>query len=175
MPSSWMPRFVLASRFASAPRFALAAALAVATAGAAAANPDTDILTVRVTVQEACSIAGSTIDFGTYSAGQQAALDADGAVSYSGCPASTLTIALDGGSAGDVANRAMTNGSGDILNYQLYRNSARNQVWGEGAEAQQVVLLVPGAGDVQVYGRIPGSQSVPAGTYTDTVNVTLTF
>jgi spore coat protein U-like protein len=69
----------------------------------------------------------------------------------------------------------MTNGSGGSLNYQLFRNSARSQVWGSGAEAQQVVLLVPGSGNVPVYGRIPGSQNVAAGAYSDTVNVTLTF
>jgi spore coat protein U-like protein len=37
------------------------------------------------------------------------------------------------------------------------------------------VLLVPGSGSVPVYGRIAGGQNVAAGTYTDTVNVTLTF
>ena len=31
------------------------------------------------------------------------------------------------------------------------------------------------SGSVTVYGRIPASQVVPEGTYTDTVNVTLTF
>ena len=163
MLSSWKPRLLLAT------------AIAVIASGPVFAAADTDILTVRVTVQEACSIAGSTIDFGTYSAGQQTALDAQGAVTYSNCAAGTLTIALDGGASGNVASRAMANGSGNNLSYQLYRNSARNQVWGSGNEAQQVVLLVPDSGSVPVYGRIPGSQNVPAGMYTDTVNVTLTF
>lgn len=163
MSSSWKPRLLLAT------------ALAVVAGGPALAGSDSDVLTVRVTVQEACSIAGSTLDFGTYSAGQQAALDAQGAVSYSGCAAGTLTIALDGGGAGTTANRAMTNGSGGSLNYQLFRNSARSTIWGSGAEAQQVVLLEPGSGNVPVYGRIPGSQNVAAGSYSDTVNVTLTF
>ncbi len=163
MPSSWKLRLPLV------------AVVALVAAGPALAASDTDVLTVRVTVQEACSIAGTTIDFGTYSAGQSAALDAQGAITYSNCAAGTLTIALDGGGAGNVANRAMANGSGDSLRYQLFRNSARNQVWGSGADAQQVVLLVPDSGSVPVYGRIPGSQSVPGGAYSDTVNVTLTF
>jgi spore coat protein U-like protein len=166
MLSSWKPRLLLAA----------AATTAMAAASESAlANSDSDILTVRVTVQEACSITGSTIDFGTYSAGQQAALDAQGAISYSNCGAGTLNISLDGGTAGNVANRAMSSGNSGSLSYQLYRNSARNQVWGSGADAQQVVLLVPDSGSVPVYGRIPGGQNVPSGTYTDTVNVTLTF
>ncbi|WP_407925493.1 spore coat protein U domain-containing protein [Geminicoccus flavidas] len=32
-----------------------------------------------------------------------------------------------------------------------------------------------GGGTIPVYGRIPGNQTVPAGNYADTVNVTLTF
>ena len=164
MLSSWKPRLLL-----------LATAIVAAASGSALANSDSDILTVRVTVQEACSIAGSTIDFGTYSAGQQAALDAQGAISYSNCAAGTLNISLDGGTAGNVASRTMSNDNSDSLSYQLYRNSARNQVWGRGADAQQVVLLVPDSGSVPVYGRIPGGQNVPSGSYTDTVNVTLTF
>ena len=38
-----------------------------------------------------------------------------------------------------------------------------------------VQLLQPLSGKVDVYGRIPSGQAVPAGSYTDTVNVTLTF
>ena len=163
MLSSWKPRLVLA-----------AAALAVA-AAPALADTDTDILTVRVTVQEACTISGTTIDFGTYSAGQQAALDAQGDIRYDGCAVGTLVISLDGGSAANVNGRKMRNGDAE-LNYQLYRNPGRSQVWGSGDQAVQQVLLealVPGV--ISVFGRVAGGQSVPAGTYTDTVNVTMTF
>lgn len=155
------------------PRLVLAAAIAALALPVAAA--ETDVLTVRVTVQEACSIAGTTIDFGTYTGGQQADLDAQGAISYTSCAAGTLTIALDGGNSGNVAARQMGNGNGDNIGYQLYRNSARSQIWGSGADAQQIVLLETGSGSVSVYGRIAGGQSVAAGSYADTVNVTLTF
>lgn len=157
------------------PRIALAAALASLAGLPALAETETDVLTVQVTVQEACSIAGTTIDFGTYTGGQQAALDAQGAVTYSSCAAGTLTIALDGGSAGNVAARTMGNGNGGNINYQLYRNSARSQIWGSAGDAQQIVLLESGSGSVPVYGRIAAGQTVAAGTYTDTVNVTMTF
>ncbi len=155
-------------------RLLLAAAVVAFAAAPAAAGTDTDVLTVKVTVQEACTIAGGTIDFGTYSAGQQAALDAQGSISYNGCAAGTLTIALDGGVGGNVANRRMSNGD-STLNYQLFKNSSRSQVWGTGADALQQMLLVPDSGSIPVYGRIIGGQNVAGGTYTDTVNVTLTF
>jgi spore coat protein U-like protein len=102
MLSSWKSRILLA-----------AAAIVVGSTSVLA--QETDTLTVQVTVQEACSIAGTTIDFGTYTAGQQAALNAQGNISYNNCAAGTLTIALDGGGAGNVANRVMANGGGDTL------------------------------------------------------------
>ena len=61
------------------------------------------------------------------------------------------------------------------LTYQIYRNSVRNAVWGQGQNALQVQLLQPQSGEVSVYGRIPGGQSVPGGAYVDIVNITLTF
>lgn len=157
-------------------RFAFMAAFLAFTASPSfAATSDTDTLTIKVTVQEACTIAGTTLDFGTYTGGQQDALNAQGQLSYNGCATGTLTIALDGGAAGDVANRAMTREGGGALAYQLYRNSGRTQLWGSGAEAHQVVLLVPGSGAVPIYGRIPGGQEAAPGAYTDTVNITMTF
>ena len=125
-------------------------------------------------MQEACSITGGTLDFGTYNSGQQADASAEGSISYINCAAGTLDIALDGGTSGDIQARQMANGD-STLQYQLYKNSAASQVWGTGSDALQQQLLVPGSGDIAVYGRIPGGQNAPAGTYTDTVNVTLTF
>ena len=61
------------------------------------------------------------------------------------------------------------------LNYGLYRDSARSQSFGQGSNAKVVTLTGPGSGSVSLYGRIPGGQIVPAGTYTDTVVVTLSF
>ena len=38
-----------------------------------------------------------------------------------------------------------------------------------------LTLTATGSGNVSVYGRIPAGQAVPAGTYTDTVVITLDF
>lgn len=165
---------LLTSKHRSKHAAALIAGISLASDAGLAQNAS-DTLTLQVTVQEACSISGTTLNFGTYSSGQQAALDAEGSISYSSCPEGTLTIALDGGGAGDVASRRLTAGGGSTLDYQLYRNSTRTQVWGSGSEAQQIVLLVPDSGTVPVYGRIPGGEDVTAGTYTDTVNITMAF
>lgn len=157
-------------------RFAIASSLLAGTVALpAAADTDTDVLTVMVTVQEACEISGSTLDFGTYTGGQENALNGQGQISYTGCAAGTLVIDFDGGTSGDVQSRQMSGDAGGTLGYQLYRNASRTQVWGTGANALQVQLIEPGAGNIAVYGSIPGGQIAAAGNYTDTVNVTLTF
>jgi spore coat protein U-like protein len=64
------------------------------------------------------------------------------------------------------------------LGYQIYKTSARNAVWGIGRRrlsAASSSSATPGSGNVTVHGRIPGGQAVPGGTYTDIVNITLTF
>ena len=162
MNTSWPLRLLLAT-----------AAVAIVVAPAMA-ETDSDVLTLKVVVQQSCLVLSSPIDFGTYIAGQQAALDAEGTITYAGCAAGTLTISLDGGTAGNIFNRQMSNGDAK-LSYQLYRNSARNDVWGSEGESLQRVLMEPEIGSIPVYGRIAGGQSVAGGTYIDTVNVTLTF
>jgi spore coat protein U-like protein len=149
-----------------------AAMLALAPA-AALAGTDTDTLTVTATVQSACGLNGGTMAFGNYLSGQTTALDATGQINYANC-SGTLTFELDGGQSADVNNRAMVSGS-NKLNYQLYRTSTRNAIWGTGTNAHQVQLLQPLSGTVTIYGRVLANQAVPAGTYTDTVNITLTF
>jgi spore coat protein U-like protein len=151
----------------------LVALLLVGHAGPARAGTDTDILTVTATVLSACSLSGGTLNFGSYTSGQTTNLDVTGVINYVNCSGS-LTFALDGGLSGSVNARQMQQGAGR-LNYQIFRNAVRNAVWGVGAEAQGVVLIGTQSGSITVYGRIPSGQVVPDGTYTDTVNITLTF
>lgn len=150
------------------------AALALAAApGAAHAATATDQLTVTATVQSGCTLTGGTLDFGNYVSGQTSNLDATGRIGFANC-SGVLTFELDGGQSGNVNARTMRS-SGNSLTYQIYRNSVRNAVWGQGQNAMQLQLLQPQSGEVNVYGRIPGGQAVPGGAYVDIVNITLTF
>ena len=148
-------------------------ALTAVAAPTAVAATDTDALTVSVTVQSGYSLNGGTLDFGVYVSGQATDLDATGAIGFTNCNG-TLVVELDGGGSGSVMERRLRSGS-DGLSYQLFRSASRSAVWGSGSEAQEVILLTPQSGQVQVYGRISGGQSVPDGIYTDVVNVTLNF
>ena len=146
-----------------------------ALAGDAAGQSETGQLTVSATVLSGCGLIGGTLNFGTYISGQQAPLDASGQISYVNC-SGRLTFELDGGQQGNVNDRKMSGPDGS-LSYQIYQTSTRRSVWGSGGNAYVLDLLgaTPVSGDVTVHGRIPGGQTVPGGTYTDIVNITLTF
>lgn len=139
----------------------------------ALAGTDTDQLTVTATVQSGCALTGGTLDFGTYTSGQQTDLDATGAINYTNC-SGTLTFALDGGGSANINARQMRSGA-NRLNYQIYRNQIRNSVWGTGTDSQGQQLIGTQSGSIPVYGRIFKGQTVPDGVYTDIVNITLTF
>jgi hypothetical protein len=65
---------------------------AFAVAGDADAVTRTGTLAVTVTVQSACAIAGTTLDFGTYTAGQGNDRDARADIAYADCGPGTLTL-----------------------------------------------------------------------------------
>ena len=62
------------------------------------------------------------------------------------------------------------------LNYSLFSNTARTTNWGDTVGTDTVPATGTGAAQTfSVFGRIPGSQPQPPGTYSDTITVTLTF
>lgn len=135
---------------------------------------DTGTLTVTATVTSNCALSGGTLAFGTYVSGQTTNLDVQGSINYVNCPVGTLTLELDNGANASGSQRRMKSGN-NFLNYEIYKTSARSSAWRTGADAVQLQLLQAGSGSVPVYGRIPAGQSVPPGSYTDTVTITLTF
>jgi spore coat protein U-like protein len=150
-----------------------AAGLALIAVAARTADAVTAQLTVRVTVGSNCSLSGGTLDFGEYTSGQTTHLDAVGTLDYNNCQGN-VTIEIDSGDGGTITSRQMTSGTRK-LGYQLYRNASRTAIWGQGADAQQLNIVSAGTGKLEIFGRIPKGLNVAPGTYTDTVNVTLTF
>lgn len=87
-------------------------------------------------------------------------------------------IALSGGSSGNMLDRRMkrTGGGGDVR-YQLYTNTARNIIWGDGT-AGTGRSAATGNGlqqTVTVYGTVPAQTTPSPGTYRDTIIATITF
>jgi spore coat protein U-like protein len=94
----------------------------------------------------------------------------------------TVDVGLGAGLHGaSVAARRLQGASGsDYLRYGLFSNPGRDVVWGaaSGINTVRQSLSVPNKASASttftVYGRIDRGQDVPAGSYTDSVQVTLT-
>ena len=90
------------------------------------------------------------------------------------------TVTLTTGNGGSYSPRLLSNGV-STLSYNLYTSAAHSSIWGDGtgvtsAVSDQVLLLV-GANtfNYPVYGRIPARQDAAAGSYTDTIMVTVNY
>lgn len=86
-------------------------------------------------------------------------------------------LGLDDGQNADGDVRRMRLGaSGSYVSYELYRDVARTQRWGNTLNSDTVTGTGTGALQTEtVYGRVPAQPAVPAGSYSDTITVTLTY
>ncbi|MGI9416395.1 MAG: Csu type fimbrial protein [Geminicoccaceae bacterium] len=130
-----------------------------------------DTLTVQANVGGECTVTGATLDFGAYTGTQK---DVDVPIGFNCNAPTNIAISMDGGATGDPNGRLMFNGdfSSQIL-YELYRNSARTQLWGVFPEDSEDFTSAT-TGNPTVFGRIPGGQTPLPGSYADSVIITLT-
>ncbi|MFJ3368124.1 spore coat U domain-containing protein [Pseudomonas sp. NPDC086251] len=169
-----------------------ASALALALAGSAnALTTVTGQIDASLILTSSCLVngasGGSGLNFGSLDFGTTDSLftEAQGQVLGSGggalsilCSAGT-TPALkirggshDGASAG--GSRALANGGGQFVPYDLYKDTGHAQL----VAIDDVIALLPSTGVVQtvnLYGKALGKPGLPAGTYSDTVAVELSF
>jgi len=160
-----------------------AAALPLAIAAIPAhAGTATGTFDVTTTVVNSCVInsAGNLV-FPNYDVNAGAATTGTSTINVNCTKGDAYTIALSYGGTGTVANRIMVSG-GNNLNYNLYTDSGWTKVWNStctvGNNCDGGTGAGPGGGNQQtytVYGQIPAGQNVPAGSYTDTITLTVTF
>jgi spore coat protein U-like protein len=74
------------------------------------------------------------------------------------------------------STRRMASGL-QFLTYEIDKESGRTNVWGDSGGATVTLAAAPSIlpQTINVYGRIPASQSATAGAFVDTVAITLTF
>jgi spore coat protein U-like protein len=137
-------------------------------------------LLAAATAEAACTINITAVAFGTYNVFSGSADDATGRITYR-CTAPRpplVRIELDKGGAPTFNPRQMRRSS-ETLNYNLYLDSTRSTIWGDGTGGTQTytrALPPPNQNiNVNVYGRIPPGQDVSAGSYTATVTATIFF
>ena len=136
-------------------------------------------LNVNATVTADCTVSTSALAFGNVNVISGSNVDGTGGISVT-CTNGTAWSASAGvgaGSGASFTDRRMTSGS-NLLGYNLYTSSAYSTVWGDGTGSTG---LLSGTGNgsaqaVTVYGRVGSGQTgVPAGSYADTVAVTVTY
>ena len=138
-----------------------------------------------------CTVGVVGVAFGVYDPTLSTPDDSNGSVRVTcfytgpgGADSTNYTVTLSTGSSGTFASRRLTAGA-SLLNYNLFRDAGRSQIWGNGTAGSSIVTgnikVGPGAGnntrfvDHPVYGRIPAQQDADTGNYSDTILVTLTF
>lgn len=133
-----------------------------------------------------CSVSANSVAFGSYLYTTPSPTDTTGNVRVS-CSLGGLVSLLIGyeitfntGNSGSYSPRTMSFG-GNNLTYNLYTNAARTNIWGDGTGGTSTISdgyllgLFTVVRNYTVYGRIPAAQNKPAGSYADTIIVTITF
>ncbi|KPF62166.1 spore coat U domain-containing protein [Porphyrobacter sp. AAP60] len=157
------------------------AALAIGSAivpSAALAQTAQTTMDISATVVNACVVSATNLAFGNYDPTAGSPTDASSSITVTCTPGSSFTVGLNAGttSGATVSNRMMASGS-NRLDYALYSDVARTTNWGNtpGSDTPAAITAVSSPSILTVFGRVPAQQSVVAGSYTDTVTITVSY
>ncbi len=152
----------------------ISAVATVAGAGSTAARMD-----VTATVVVNCRLSVPPLSFGAYdplAANATQPADTSAVVTVTCSRNTTATLSFDFGLHALGVDRGLKGPGVDGLRYQIYRDSARSQVWGKGGDSFQ--LLSKGISQpelITVFGRIPPQQEVEPGVYSDALTAAVDF
>ena len=139
--------------------------------GPAAAGTATTTFTVSATVVATCGVSATSLAFGSYTG--SSAVDQTSTISVTCSNGAAYSVALNDGANASGSTRRMTGGASNYLTYEMYSDASRTTVWNASAPVSGT-----GTGSAQsltVYGRIPSGQNAVVGSYSDTVQVTVTY
>lgn len=134
-----------------------------------------------------CSGGGVTLAFGAYDVLATAPADTQATLVVTctrngGSPTSTIEVGLGPSvTSGSVQNRQLAGPGGYLLNYNVYHDATRLTVWGDtsGVDTQRQTLTLPnkatGSVTFTLFGRLFQGQDVSAGSYSDSLLITVSF
>lgn len=156
------------------------AAMILAASGPVLAATVTNTFQAQIVIQNACRVdltSPTTLNFGTQGV-LAANVDTTSTINLTCSTSTPYDVALNAGAnpatAGDVTTRRMANGS-SYVSYQMYSDSGRTTVWGNSTTNDVSGTGNGSAQTLTVYGRVPSQTTPAAGTYTDTVTITVTY
>lgn len=126
-----------------------------------------------------CQVSASAVSFGSFSPLTLDFVDSTGNITVNCTDVAGYAITLSAGN-GTYSQRSMVSGS-SALDYNLYRDAAHQQVWGDGNGDNYAVTAanpVNGQDYVHtVYGRISliMRRSTSVGTYSDTIGIIVNY
>jgi len=157
----------------------MAAGAAALSASPAFAATDTDDMLVTATVIDNCTVTASPMAFGTLTTLGTANIDSSATIALACTPDAAYDVSLDLGlNAGVGTQRELVNGADSTqrIPYDVYTDAARTAGWSSGAGNTVAGTASGGVATLTAYGRIPASAAaVTAGSYSDSVTVTVTF
>ncbi|MFA5628270.1 MAG: spore coat U domain-containing protein [Thiohalomonadaceae bacterium] len=133
---------------------------------------------VSANVVKKCTVTARPLDFGN--AGLLlSSVFATTSIDLQCSRTTPYNVGLDAGQngSGNINARKMVLGANSVV-YQLYKDAARTVVWGDSVGIGTGTVAGTGTGFMQnipVYGTVPAQLTPPAGTYTDTIVVTVTY
>lgn len=132
--------------------------------------------TASASVARQCTVSTTDLDFGSKGPLTSAAL-ASSTITTQCTNTTAYQIGLDNGiNASGTTRRMRRSSSGDYLSYELYSDAARSLRWGNTLNVDRVGATGNAAQQsFTVYGKVPAQTTPQAGTYTDTVKVTVTY
>jgi spore coat protein U-like protein len=155
------------------------AALLLAGLNTAQAGQATTSFTASAVIAPLCTVVATNLAFGTYTPTAATPLTGTSTINVFCTSGTTYTILLNVGSGGGTfATRDMAFGT-TLMSYNLYTSAAHTTIWGDGTASTGTVggtgagLLT--ASPNTVFGSIPISQDLAAGTYLSIITVTVNY
>ena len=136
-------------------------------------------LTVNASVTAVCLISNGTLNFGNYDPTSATPTTGSTTLTLTCTPGTAYNIGLGAGagSGATVTLRQLTSG-GNTLGYKLFRDSGYTQNWGVTIGTDTLAGTSSSSqlsNTINVYGQIPAQEAAAAGSYTDTVAITVTY
>ncbi|MFT7500827.1 MAG: spore coat protein U-like protein [Rheinheimera aquimaris] len=127
-----------------------------------------------------CQVSAAVVSFGSFNPLTLSYVDSTGSVTVNCTDVAGYSIALSAGN-GTYSQRSMVSGS-HALDYNLYRDAAHQQVWGDGSSGDNYAVTAANPVNGQnyvytVYGRLllTMSRGGHVGTYTDTISIIVNY
>lgn len=120
----------------------------------------------------ACQIDVDTISFGVLHDLDHRDADAEGAVTVTCAEAGNVRVSIGRGLAPGADGSLRLKGPGQGLDYRVYIDPARTQVWGDGLAGTHD-LIAPVGIPLGIYARVPRGQQPLPGEYADSLEITI--